>query len=76
MSDSIRATVEITFYFRWQNPCRREKVEVFAGDELVCIVDDRGTLTVSCVVPCPRNVINAAREFAGWTTATDTRDVP
>lgn len=70
MTDSIKLPVEIEYHFRWENPCFRQKIEVFACDEHVATVDKIGTLHLNSHVPCRTEVSRAARVWAGWEKAT------
>lgn len=69
MTDSIKLPVEIEYHFRWENPCFKQKIEVFACDAHVATVDKLGTLFLK-PLPCLREVSHAARVWAGWEKAT------
>lgn len=70
MTDSIKLPVEIEYNFRWENPCFKRKIEVFACSEHVATVDEIGTLHLNSDVPCRIEVTRAARIWAGWEKAT------
>jgi len=67
MTNSIKLQVEIEYFFRWQRPVVREKVEVLTKNGLLCTVDKCGTLShLGNTDPCPNEVSSAARRWAGW----------
>ena len=76
MTDSIKLPVEIEYHFHWENPCFKQKIEVFACDAHVATVDKLGTLHRSLHVPCGIEVTHAARIWAGWEKATPDERLP
>jgi len=67
MRDSIKLQVEIEYFFRWQHPNFKEKVEVLTKNGLLCTVDRVGTLSHSGNTDAlPTQIPNAARNWAGW----------
>ena len=69
MNDSIKLQVEIEYWFRWQRPDFKEKVEVLTRNGLLCVVDKCGTLSVAGNNdPESKEVSAAARRWAGWIT--------
>ena len=70
MTDSIKLPVEIEYHFHWENPCFKQKIEVFACDAHVATVDKLATIHRSLHVPCGIEVTHAARVWAGWEKAT------
>jgi len=74
-TDSVRLSVEIEYFFRWKNPCFKREVEVFACDQMVAVVDQIGTLHTDTGhhYPCPLEVTQAARAWAGWTKAVESK---
>jgi len=76
MTDSIKLPVEIEYHFRWENPCFKQKIEIFACDEHVATVDKIGTLHLNSHVPCQIEATRAARVWAGWEKATTDSQLP